>query len=132
MPCKALVRDRARAADLLPQPSAAAPADVAKVAAVAAAASGSSSQAPEFEVVAGDVYQYATLPPALQGCNAVIVASGANDKADPLGPFNVDYNGNLNLIAAAKAAGVKRFVLVTSIGTDDILNPLNLFWGVSV
>lgn len=62
---------------------------------------------------------------------AVIVTSGANDKADPLGPFNVDYNGNLNLIAAAKAAGVKHFVLVTSIGTDDILNPLNLFWGVS-
>jgi nucleoside-diphosphate-sugar epimerase len=65
-------------------------------------------------------------------CAAVIVASGANDKADPLGPFNVDYNGNLNLIAAAKAAGVKHFVLVTSIGTDDILNPLNLFWGVSL
>jgi hypothetical protein len=46
------------------------------------------------------------------------------------GPFNTDYNGNLNLIAAAKAAGVKSFVLVTSIGADDILNPLNLFWGI--
>lgn len=71
-------------------------------------------------------------PPCLCVCvHPVIVASGANDKADPLGPFNVDYSGNLNLIAAAKAAGVKHFVLVTSIGTDDILNPLNLFWGVS-
>jgi uncharacterized protein YbjT (DUF2867 family) len=68
----------------------------------------------------------------VSGCTAVIVASGANDKADPLGPFNVDYNGNLNLIAAAQAAKVKAFVLVTSIGADDIANPLNLFWGVSV
>lgn len=122
VPCRALVRDRARAANLLPQP------------APAADSSGSSSGsnvAPEFDIVTGDVYQYATLPNALKGCTAVIVASGANDKADPLGPFNVDYNGNLNLIAAAKAAGVKQFVLVTSIGSDDILNPLNLFWGVS-
>ena len=39
--------------------------------------------------------------------------------------------GTVNLIAAAKAAGVKKFVLVTSIGTDDPLFPLNLFWGVS-
>lgn len=34
-------------------------------------------------------------------------------------------------MAAAKQAGVKHFVLVTSIGTDDsVLNPLNLFWGI--
>ena len=38
--------------------------------------------------------------------------------------------GTLNLIAAAKQAKVKKFVLVTSIGTDDLLNPLNLFFGV--
>ena len=44
----------------------------------------------------------------------------------------MDDNGYLNLIAATIAAGVKHFVLVTSMGTDDILNPLNLFWGVSV
>ena len=39
--------------------------------------------------------------------------------------------GTVNLIAAAKQAKVKKFVLVTSIGTDDPLNPLNLFFGVS-
>ena len=38
--------------------------------------------------------------------------------------------GTLNLIAAAKQAKVKKFVLVTSIGTDDPLFPLNLFFGV--
>ena len=40
--------------------------------------------------------------------------------------------GNLNLIAAAKQAGIKHFVLVTSIGTDDFLNPLNLFFLILV
>lgn len=43
----------------------------------------------------------------------------------------LQYQGTLNLIAAAKRAGVKRFVFVTSIGADDPFNPLNLFWGVS-
>lgn len=70
VPCRALVRDRARAANLLPQPSAAA-------AASSTSSSTSSGPAPpEFEIATGDVYQYATLPPALRGCNAVIVASG--------------------------------------------------------
>lgn len=35
-----------------------------------------------------------------------------------------------NLVAAARQAQVRRFVLVTSIGADELLNPLNLFWGV--
>lgn len=60
VPCRALVRDRARAANLLPQPSPAA----------AAGSSSGSRGAPEFDIVTGDVYQYATLPGALKGCNA--------------------------------------------------------------
>jgi uncharacterized protein YbjT (DUF2867 family) len=48
----------------------------------------------------------------------------------PLGPLNVELNGNLNLFEAAKRAGCKRVVLVSSIGADDLVNPLNLFWGV--
>jgi hypothetical protein len=50
----------------------------------------------------------------------------------PLGPLNVDFNGTLNLIEAARRAGVTRFVLVTSIGCDELLNPLNFFFGVLV
>jgi len=83
-----------------------------------------------LDIVRGDVYQYASLPSAMEGCTAMICCTGARDPKDPFGPFNVDYQGTLNLIAAAKAKGVKRFVLVTSIGADDPLNPLNLFWGV--
>lgn len=42
-----------------------------------------------------------------------------------------NVQGTLNLIAAARQkGGVKHFILVSSIGADDLLNPLNLFWGV--
>ncbi len=38
--------------------------------------------------------------------------------------------GTRNVLSAASRAGVKRVVFVTSIGADDVLNPLNLFWGI--
>lgn len=43
------------------------------------------------QVVRGDVFQYASLPPALDGCAAVVCCTGASDPRDPLGPFNVDF-----------------------------------------
>lgn len=83
------------------------------------------------EIIKGDVYEYGSLPPALAGANAIICATGARDVADPLGPLKVDYEGTLNLIAAAKQhGGIKHFILISSIGADELLNPLNLFWGV--
>jgi hypothetical protein len=42
----------------------------------------------------------------------------------------VDFSGTANLVALAKQRGLRKFVLITSIGTDDLINPLNLFWGV--
>mmetsp|Transcript_40238 Transcript_40238/g.89334 ORF Transcript_40238/g.89334 Transcript_40238/m.89334 type:complete len:288 (-) Transcript_40238:715-1578(-) len=90
----------------------------------------SSDPSDRLEVVAGDVFQYATLPKAFGGADAVIVATGASDPTDPLGPFNIDFQGTLNLLALAKRNKVKKFVLVTSIGTDELVNFLNLFWGV--
>jgi len=81
-------------------------------------------------LVEGDVYQYQTLPMAMKDCNVVICATGSRPALDPLGPFNVDYQGTKNLVTAALRADVKHFTFVTSIGTDDILFPLNLFWGV--
>ncbi len=41
----------------------------------------------------------------------------------------VDYQGTVNLVALARQKGIKHVVLVTSIGTDDFLNPLNLYGG---
>eukprot|EP01025_Chloroclados_australasicus_P003840 TRINITY_DN10915_c0_g2_i3.p1 TRINITY_DN10915_c0_g2~~TRINITY_DN10915_c0_g2_i3.p1 ORF type:complete len:335 (-),score=33.62 TRINITY_DN10915_c0_g2_i3:208-1146(-) len=82
-------------------------------------------------ILKGDVYQYNSLMPALDGCDCVICATGANDIRDPLGPFNIDFTGTVNLVSASEKAGVRKFVLVTSIGADDPLyNPLNAFWGV--
>lgn len=68
-----------------------------------------------------DVTDPATLGPALAGVDAVICATGFV----PGNPFEmqkaahaVDNVGTIALIDACKAAGVKKFVLVTSILTD--------------
>ena len=42
----------------------------------------------------------------------------------------MDYQGTLNLLAAAKQASVEHVVLISSIGADDILYPLNLLFGI--
>lgn len=38
--------------------------------------------------------------------------------------------GTCNLVALARQRKVEKFILVTSIGADDLINVLNLFWGV--
>ncbi|KAL4425039.1 hypothetical protein ABPG77_001817 [Micractinium sp. CCAP 211/92] len=82
------------------------------------------------EIVEGDVYKFSTLVKAMEGCNVVICATGPTDRLNPLGPFIVDCEGTKNLVAVAQQQGVKKFVLVTSIGCDDPLFPLNAYWGV--
>ncbi len=47
------------------------------------------------ELVAGDVFQYATLPRALGGCNALLIATGTRAALDPFGPYNVDFQARL-------------------------------------
>lgn len=42
-------------------------------------------------LVKGDVYQFASLPSAVSGCDAIVCCTGARDARDPLGPFTVDY-----------------------------------------
>jgi uncharacterized protein YbjT (DUF2867 family) len=106
---RALARSEARAAEKLPP-------------------FGSTSQ---LSVAVADVRQFATLPSALKGADALVIATGPPRTLNPLDVVDVDYTGNLNLIAAAQQAGsVKHVVFVTTIGADDLINPLNLFWGV--
>lgn len=107
VPVRALVRDIERGKAVLP----------------------SARDAP-LDVVQADVFQYATLPRALGDANAIIICTGTADPMDPMGPFNVDFQGTVNLVELAKQKGVKKIVLVSSIGADTLLNPLNLFWGV--
>ena len=82
------------------------------------------------EVARGDVYDIATLAPALAGCDAVICCTGVRPALDPTGPFRVDYTGSVNLVAAAQRARVSHYTVVTSLGVEDLFFPLNLAWGV--
>ncbi|MBE9065463.1 SDR family oxidoreductase [Leptolyngbya cf. ectocarpi LEGE 11479] len=80
------------------------------------------------EVVVGDVLKPETLKTAMTGCDAVICATGAAPSFDVTGPYQVDFVGTKNLVDVAKTAGVKRFVIVSSLCVSKFFHPLNLFW----
>lgn len=75
----------------------------------------------------GDLFNYEQVSRAVEGCDAVIICSGPTSRMDPLSPFKVDFQGVENIVAAAKQGNVKKIVMVSSIGADDPLFPLNLF-----
>ncbi|MEL6939955.1 MAG: SDR family oxidoreductase [Cyanobacteria bacterium J06598_1] len=89
------------------------------------------AQLPEgVEIVVGDVLEPNSLQAALTDCEVMLSATGAAPSMDPTGPYKVDYEGNKNLIEAAKAAGVTQFVMVSSLCVSKLFHPLNLFWGI--
>lgn len=100
---RALVRDRAKAEAELPT---------------------------DIEIVTGDVLKPSTLGSALADCQVLLSATGAAPSFDPTGPYQVDYEGNKNLVDAAKAANIEQFVMVSSLCVSKIFHPLNLFWGI--
>lgn len=69
------------------------------------------------EVAAGDVGDPASLQRALTGVGAVVSAITGFGPGGA-GPRAVDYEGNLNLIRAAEAAGVLRFVMLSIRGAS--------------
>jgi uncharacterized protein YbjT (DUF2867 family) len=69
----------------------------------------------------------AALEQALQGCDALVIATGARPSVDLLGPLKVDALAMRPQIEACRAAGVKRVVLVSSLCSGRLLHPLNLF-----
>jgi uncharacterized protein YbjT (DUF2867 family) len=71
------------------------------------------------EVVESDVTKPATLPAALKGATYVISTIGAGGVEPPNNAENVDYKGVVSLADASKTAGVKHFVLMSSIGAGD-------------
>jgi NADH dehydrogenase len=67
------------------------------------------------DVALGDVRSPDTLGDAVRGADAIVSAmTGFGPGAH--GPKAIDYQGNLNLIRAAEADGVRRFVLVSMHG----------------
>ncbi|ESA38866.1 nad-dependent epimerase dehydratase [Leptolyngbya sp. Heron Island J] len=80
------------------------------------------------EVVVGDVLKPETLQAAMTGCDAIICATGAAPSFDFTGPYQVDFVGTKNLVDVAKAEGIQRFVIVSSLCVSKFFHPLNLFW----
>ena len=76
-------------------------------------------QSLNVEIARGDLKDPATLAAACRGVNAVIsTASSTLSRQDGDSIQTVDLEGQLNLIDAAKAANVSRFVLVSFPQTD--------------
>ena len=69
----------------------------------------------------------AALRQALEGCEALVIATGARPSVDLLGPMKVDALAMRSQIAACKEAGVDRVVLVSSLCSGRWIHPLNLF-----
>jgi uncharacterized protein YbjT (DUF2867 family) len=67
------------------------------------------------------------LQAALQGCDALVIATGARPSIDLAGPLKVDALAIRDQIAACKAVGLQRVVLVSSLCAGRWLHPLNLF-----
>ncbi len=67
----------------------------------------------ERDWVQGDITKPETLGAAMQGIQVVINAAATRDATGPNNFEAVDLGGTQNVIAAAKAAGVKRIVLIT-------------------
>jgi uncharacterized protein YbjT (DUF2867 family) len=94
------------------------------------------SEAPEglagAEILRLQLGDHDALRQALQGCEALVVATGARPSLDPLGPLKIDALALRSQIAACKEAGVGRVVLVSSLCSGRWFHPLNLFWLVLV
>lgn len=67
------------------------------------------------KAVTGDLYQPATLPPAVEGIDAVIhLAALFRTFTDNEGIIKTNHTGTIGLANAAMAAGVKRFIFTST------------------
>jgi uncharacterized protein YbjT (DUF2867 family) len=91
-------------------------------------ASARAKLAADVELAQGDVRDPASLAKALDGVQYIVSTLGSNTFNDPANsPEKVDYEGVRNLATAAKAAGVKQYVQVSSLGVTNPNHPLNRF-----
>ena len=78
------------------------------------------------EIVEGDLRDPAGAARATEGVDIVISAIQGMDTAGGGTPRTVDAEGNANLMAAARAAGVNHFVMVSVLGASPD-HPMELF-----
>lgn len=79
------------------------------------------------EVVRLELGDAPALRSALEGVDALVIATGARPSIDLAGPLKVDALAVRQQIEACRAAGVKRVVLVSSLCSGRWFHPLNLF-----
>ena len=68
-----------------------------------------------------------TLDYALQGCESLVIATGARPSIDLTGPAKVDYLNIKKQVESCKRQKIKRIVLVSSLCAGKLIHPLNLF-----
>jgi uncharacterized protein YbjT (DUF2867 family) len=71
------------------------------------------------EAVVADMEALEDLSSFVTGADAVVFAAGAGPGSGAERKRTVDYGAAVKLIEAARAAGVRRYVMVSSIGADD-------------
>ncbi len=79
------------------------------------------------EILRLELQDRPALERALQGAEALVIATGARPSVDLSAPLQVDALALRPQIAACRAAGVRRVVLVSSLCSGRLFHPLNLF-----
>ena len=71
------------------------------------------------EAVVADLEGDADVAAAIEGADAVVFAAGAGPGSGAERKLTMDLGGALKLIDAAKAAGVRRYLMISAMGTDN-------------
>ena len=79
------------------------------------------------EVIRLELGRGEDLQRALEGCDALVIATGARPSVDLSGPLQVDAFGVRRQVEACRTVGLKRVVLVSSLCAGRWIHPLNLF-----
>lgn len=82
---------------------------------------------PDLEQIRLDLFDSAALDAALQGVDALVIATGARPSVDLTGPLRVDAWGVQRQVEACCRVGVQRVILVSSLCAGRLWHPLNLF-----
>jgi uncharacterized protein YbjT (DUF2867 family) len=83
------------------------------------------------EVVRGDMLDPSSLAPAMSGVSAVISSAIGYSRRKKGDSLRTDFDGNHNLVDAAKRAGVPRFVFLSILACDKAPNVPH-FWAKKV
>jgi nucleoside-diphosphate-sugar epimerase len=70
------------------------------------------------EPIVLDIENVDDISDALAGSDAVVFAAGAGPGSGPARKRTVDYGGAVKLVDAAKAQGIRRYVIVSAIGAN--------------